>query len=181
MTNNPDHIFDELLVLKCQSGDKKALTLLVKRWHQKLLRQANRHLYDAEESKDVVQDSWQAIIKGLDKLKEPAKFGVWALSITSRKAIDWIRKKQVSRARAADDVVIQKEYSSINENHKEQHLLSVREALKKLPTEQRIVLSMFYLESQSITEIGIILSIPVGTVKSRLYHAREHLKKMLNK
>lgn len=181
MKKNPESIFDELLVLKSQSGDEKALTLLVKRWHQKLLRQANRHLFDAEVSKDVVQECWQAIIKGIGNLKEPSKFGVWALSIASRKSIDWIRKKQTSRKRVEDDKVIQTEYESDSEDGKEERLNNLTLALKELPADQRIVLSMFYLESQSLNEIAQILSIPSGTVKSRLYHAREHLKKIVNK
>jgi len=181
MSNNSEHIFDGLLVLKCQAGDEEALSLLVKRWHQQLLRQANRHLFDTEISKDVVQESWQAIVKGIGKLKEPSKFGVWALSITSRKAIDWIRKKQLSRSRSATDISIQLEYESEAESGQEEKLSSMSDALKKLPPEQRIVLSMFYLESMSLVEISFILSIPVGTVKSRLYHAREKLKKILFK
>lgn len=179
MKKNPDHIFDELLVLKSQAGDREALGLLVKRWHQKLLRQANRHLFNSETSKDVVQECWQVIIKGIVGLKEPSKFGVWALTITSRKSIDWIRKKQTSRNRVEDDRAVQMEYASEYENEKEDKLNAISAALLKLPMDQRIVLSMFYLESHSIAEIASILILPIGTIKSRLFHAREHLKKIL--
>jgi RNA polymerase sigma-70 factor (ECF subfamily) len=179
MKKNSDHIFDELLVLKCQAGDREAITLLVKRWHHKLLRQANRHLFNSEVSKDVVQECWQAIIKGIVDLKEPSKFGVWALSITSRKSIDWIRKKQSSRSRAKDDLIIQEEYEDGSGDEKEQKLNAISSALNDLPLDQRIVLSMFYLESHPIAEIASILSLPIGTIKSRLYHSREHLKKIL--
>jgi len=179
MKKNPDHIFDELLVLKSQAGDRDALGFLVKRWHQKLLRQANRHLFNTEISKDVVQECWQVIINGIDSLKEPSKFGVWALTITSRKSIDWIRKKQTSRNRVEDDKAAQIEYASEYENEKEDKLNAISEALLKLPTDQRIVLSMFYLESYSIADIASILSLPIGTIKSRLYHSREHLKKLI--
>lgn len=181
MEKNPEQIFDELLVLKCQSGDKRSLSLLINRWHPKLIRQANRHLYDIEASKDVVQESWQAILKGLGGLKDSAKFGVWALSITNRKAIDWIRKKQTSRKRESDEVAFQLEHSVHEGNEKELLLNKVSIALKNLPSDQRIVLSMFYLESLSLSQISKILSLPVGTIKSRLYYAREHLKIVLKK
>ena len=181
MEKHPEQILDELLVLKCQSGDERSLSILVKRWHSKLLRQANRHLYDSEASKDVVQESWQAIIKGLGKLNDSSKFGVWALSITSRKAIDWIRKKQTSRKRENDEIEFQLEHAIDQGDEKEILLEKVSAALKTLPSDQKIVLSMFYLESYSIVEIGEILSLPAGTVKSRLYYAREHLKKIIKK
>jgi len=179
MEKNPAQIFEELLVLKCQSGDEQSLSILIKRWHPKLLRQANRHLYDMEASKDVVQESWQAIIKGLDALKDSSKFGVWALSITSRKAIDWIRKKQTSRKREDDEVAFQLEQSIEQSDEKEVLLTKMSIALKELPRDQKLVLSMFYLESYPLSEISKILDLPIGTVKSRLYYAREHLKKII--
>ncbi len=179
MEKRPEQIFDELLVLRCQSGDEKSLSLLVRRWHPKLLRQANRHLYDTEASKDVVQESWQAIIKGIGKLKDSSKFGVWALSITSRKAIDWIRKKQTSRKRESDEIEFQLGHATDQGSDKEVLLEKVSVALKNLPSDQRIVLSMFYLENHSLNEISRILSLPIGTIKSRLYYAREHLKKIV--
>jgi len=179
MEKSPAQIFEELLVLKCQSGDERSLSILIKRWHPKLIRQANRHLYDMEASKDVVQESWQAIIKGLDALKDSSKFGVWALSITSRKAIDWIRKKQTSRKREEVEVAFQQEQLVEQSDEKEILLTKVSSGLKELPTDQKVVLSMFYLENHSLIEIGKILDMPVGTVKSRLYYAREHLKKTL--
>jgi RNA polymerase sigma-70 factor (ECF subfamily) len=179
MEKSPAQIFEELLVLKCQSGDERSLSILIKRWHPKLIRQANRHLYDLDASKDVVQESWQAIIKGLNVLKDSSKFGVWALSITSRKAIDWIRKKQTSRKREEDDVAFHQEQLTEPTDEKEVLLSKVSLALKGLPKDQKLVLSMFYLDSHSLIEIGKILDLPVGTVKSRLYYAREHLKKMV--
>jgi RNA polymerase sigma-70 factor (ECF subfamily) len=179
MEKNPTQIFEELLVLKCQSGDEQSLSLLIKRWHPKLLRQANRHLYDMEASKDVVQESWQAIIKGLSALNDSSKFGVWALSITSRKAIDWIRKKQTARKRKEDELAFQIAQAAEPNHEKEVLLNKMGKALKELPHDQRLVLSMCYLESHTLMDIGKILDLPLGTVKSRLYYAREHLKKII--
>lgn len=179
MEKHPAQIFEELLVLKCQSGDEKSLSILIKRWHPKLIRQANRHLYDMDASKDVVQESWQAIIKGLYTLKDSSKFGVWALSITSRKAIDSIRKKQASRKREEDEVAFHLEQVTEQGDEKEILLTKVRIALQELPIDQKVVLSMFYLDNHSLIEISNILDLPTGTIKSRLYYAREHLKKIV--
>ena len=85
-----DLIFDEWLVIRYYYGDRKALPLLVKRWHKKLLSRIYMMTQDFEASKDIAQESWQAIIKGIDRLKDPAHFGKWALTIANRKSIDFL-------------------------------------------------------------------------------------------
>ena len=87
-------VFDALLVLKCQTGNKKAITLLVKRWHSRLCRQAYRYTNDIEVSKDIAQDSWSKILQKINSIKDPNSFGSWALTIVSRNAIDWQRKRK---------------------------------------------------------------------------------------
>jgi len=181
MEIHPELILDELLVLRSQSGDEKALTVLIRRWHPKLLRQANRHLYDSEVSKDVVQESWQAIMRGIGGLHDSSKFGVWALSITSRKAIDWIRKEQVNRRKKTESILAQDQSISDGTDQKELMLNKVSVGLQGLPHDQKLILSMFYLDGHSLHEISSILNLPAGTVKSRLYYAREHLKKIVRK
>jgi len=177
MKRQSDEIFDELLVLRCQSGDGKALAILVKRWHKKLLRHANRHLQDSEASKDVVQECWQVVIKGISKLKDPSRFGVWVLSITRKKAIDSIRKRQVVRRTELNTELTEAMHES--HDHIEMMMNKMKRALAELPDNQRLVLSMFYSDGHPIAEIAIILGIPIGTVKSRLYHGREHLKTLM--
>lgn len=87
-----EHIIDEWLVLKCQAGDEKAFSLLVKRWHPKLIMQANRHTQNIEAARDIAHESWHAFIRGLNNLHDPAAFRVWIYRIVSRRSVDWIRK-----------------------------------------------------------------------------------------
>jgi len=75
MEKHSDHIFDEWLILQYQSGDAEAMSLLVKRWHRKIIRQVYRHTKDAEASKDIAQDCWLAIFQGIIKIKDPSRFG----------------------------------------------------------------------------------------------------------
>jgi len=67
--NNPEKVFDGLLVLQCQNGDKKAFSILVKRWHTKLCNQAFFYTKDRDAAKDIAQDSWNVIIKKNIQLK----------------------------------------------------------------------------------------------------------------
>jgi len=175
MNNRSNKILDELLVLHAQDGDNKSLELLVKRWHKKLVGYCYKQTNDLEASKDLVQESWQAIIKGIKSLKDPAKFRIWAFRIVHNKVISWIRERQKERI-LEQEVVQEIEYSM----GEEPDFGPIRRAIDKLPNEQKTILTFFYQHNYSLKEISEILNINVGTVKSRLYHARQKVKKYYN-
>ncbi len=87
MTSNK--IFDALLVLQYQAGDKKALGMLVKRHHNRFCSHANWYLSDLDASKDVVQDCWGIIMYKISNLRDPNSFSSWAIRIVTRKSIDF--------------------------------------------------------------------------------------------
>ncbi|QSE97444.1 RNA polymerase sigma factor [Fulvivirga lutea] len=166
-------VFDELLIIRCNEGDQKAFELLVKRWNKKLLAFTYRYVKDFEVSKDIVQDSWVSIFNAMHKLKEPAKFHSWAFRITYNKIIDQFKKSQKDH-----DIRASEEIQHPNEESEQP---DVRTYLNKLPPEQKTVLTLFYLEELSIMDISKVLDIPIGTVKSRIFYAREKLKEIINK
>lgn len=172
-------IFDGLLVLQCQSGNKKALTLLVERYHAKLYRQAYWYVSDSEAAKDIVQDSWSIIMAKLGKLKNPNSFGSWATKIVIRKSLDHLnentrnrRKREAYAARPMNDGPKEVDIAL------KKRLLN---AIAALPYNQQEVLRLFYTQEYSLQEISDILGVSTGTVKSRLFHAREKLKTILKK
>jgi RNA polymerase sigma-70 factor (ECF subfamily) len=174
MRKSSDQIFDELLVLRYRAGDRKAIELLIKRWHQKVKRQITRHTYEQEVAEDIAQEVWESVLQSIYKLREPALFGVWTLRIATRKAIDWIRTNQKKRKVIADIKVIED-----GVDQKDELLTSLQKGLRELEEQQRHILILFYLEELSIVEISSILEVPTGTVKSRLHHARNHLKQLV--
>lgn len=178
--NKPRKVFDGLLVLQCQNGDKKAFSLLVQRWHPKLCKQAFFYSKDKEIAKDIVQDSWKIIIKKIYSLKEPNSFGSWALTIVNRKAIDWTRK-YIRNKEKLHTYYKDSQVNNNNTNYKYNTNINepILKAIKKLPDNQQIILSLFYVEDCSILEISNILNISKGTVKSRLFYAREKLKSIV--
>ena len=176
--NKSKEISDAELVIQYQSGDKKALIILVARWHKKFCKHAHWYTKDIELSKDIVQESWTVIINKIEILRQADKFGSWGLSIVTRKAIDSIREQNKYRKLDA--------YTEANLVEEEQiniapfHNILLKE-IKKLPNEQQIVLKLFYVEGYKIHQIATTLSIAKGTVKSRLFTAREKLKTILKK
>lgn len=174
---NPKDIIDEYLVLKCQNGDKKAFIKLVKRWHPRIIRQATWHTGNPDIAPDIAQECWNDILNGLHKLKNSKAFKVWIHRIIHRRSVDWIRQKQKDRENI-QNVAQQADALSTHDDHQEK-LLLLQNAMKQMSEEQQTILRLFYVENHNINEIGIILSIPKGTVKSRLFHAREGLKKRI--
>ena len=181
MERSPDQIHDELLVLRCQDGDEQALAALVQRWQERLWRHAFRLTGRRDAAADVMQESWLAIVRGIGRLKDPACFRAWAYRIVTHRAADWTRRVQRQR-KLLENVAAetpQPQQPATPGDDEDVNLL--RDAMRKLPAERRALLSLFYLDELSIGEIATVLSIPAGTVKSRLFHARGELKSLLER
>jgi len=176
---NSKETIDGWLVLQYQSGNNKALALLVKRWHKKLCSKAYWIIKDKDLSKDIAQESWKIIINKIHRLKNPNSFGSWALTIVYRKSIDFIKdsKKENDKLHLYhyEKSVITYNKQLDNESLK----IVLLEAIKSLPEHHQMVINLFYVEDYSLKVIGDILNISVGTAKSRLFHAREKLKLIL--
>lgn len=178
-------VLDEMLVLSCQRGDAKALELLARRWHPRLLRHAYRLTGDREAAADTAQDAWIGIVRGIRRLRDPARFGAWALHIVQNKSRDWIRKE--SRRR---DATLEFESRSLadptvsgNSEENERSMgggdvLLLRRAMEDLSDEQRAILRLFYVEDRSVGEIAEIVGLRPGTVKSRLFYTRRRLREL---
>jgi RNA polymerase sigma-70 factor (ECF subfamily) len=177
MERNDEQVLDELLVLECKTGDQEALKQLVDRWQPRLLRYAFRLTHSQDAVPDIVQEAWMAIVKGLKKLDDPARFRPWAYRITTRKSIDWIHRQQ--RKRSLEQSVVP-EPSSERSNPNDD-LGRMQEALAALPEEERHLLLLHYVEGLAIGEIAEVLAIPAGTVKSRLFYTRKKLKNQMER
>lgn len=170
---------DANLVKQFQSGNANALNQLVKRWHKRFCEKAFWIVKDADLSKDIAQESWKVIMAKINDLKEPEKFSSWALRIVYSKSLDVIRasgKKRIQLEAFAREQ--QKENNQVSSDNS-QLKIDLLKSIKKLPLNQQQVIRLFYVEDYSLKEISELIQISVGTVKSRLFHAREKLKKIL--
>lgn len=178
MKRNSEQIFDELLVIKCQDNDPKAYALLWKRWQPKVLKWSFDFMNDTEVAREIAQESWISIHKGIGKLRDPSLFRFWAYKIVRRRSADWIRKEQ--RKRSSIEEVRQQTTVTLNDQEEQEdpveHMLM---AIQSLPTDHQHILRLFYLEKTPVKLLAQMLHLPEGTVKSRLYYARELLKKKL--
>ncbi|WP_136480844.1 RNA polymerase sigma factor [Cognatitamlana onchidii] len=177
--NKKQQIRDGNLVLAYQSGNKTALQQLVKYWHKSFCEKAYWLVKDADVAKDIAQDSWSVIISKIDNLKKPESFASWALRIVYHRSIDWIKKNNKSRL-SLIDYAYNQEQIEVEEQTNSQLKQQLLSTINKLPRNQQVVIRMFYVQDYSLKEISSILNITVGTAKSRLFHAREKMKLILN-
>lgn len=183
MGRTHEDIQDELLVLQCQDGDDAALKTLVSRWQPRLARFAWRLTSERDAARDIVQDSWLAIVRGIRRLDDPARFRSWAYRIVSNKCADWIRRRSAQRKAAKElqgDTVTDYEPRTVDGDSADD-VDRLRVALRQLPSQQRAILSLHYLDGIGVAEIARVLDVAVGTVKSRLHHARNGLRKSLER
>jgi len=171
-------ILDELLVLQCQQGSAQAFAKLVDRWQERLLRHACRLIHDEDAAWDIVQETWIAIINGLHRLDDVAAFPAWAFRIMTNKCGDW-QRKQHRRRKVRGELADRSTHSRQATGATQMRSGTLKEGMKALSPEQRAAVALYYLEGFSIAEVAEIQSVPEGTVKSRLHHARNFLRRYL--
>ena len=170
MADYSEQLVDELLVMDAQSGRVKAMQMLVSRWQKRLWRYARRVTGDSEAAWDVTQETWLAIVRGITRLSDPARFRSWAFRIATNKANDWIRKNAYATRTPKDPTAAARQQDS--ETTDDLHGI-----LQRLPEKSRTVLTLYYLEEFALSDVARILRVPNGTVKSRLHTARAEFRK----
>jgi RNA polymerase sigma-70 factor, ECF subfamily len=177
--DTPERALDEYLVSLSQAGSSEALDGLARRWTPRLLRYAARVLGgsdSAEAARDVVQETWVGAIRGLRGLRDPAQFPAWIYGIATRKCTDAIRANTRRKRRDAQAAA---ESPGTVENVSSDQRIDLATAIRRLPPIHRAVVHLYYREEMSVEEIASVLGIPAGTIKSRLHHARDALKRQM--
>lgn len=168
--------FNELLVVMAQAGDRKAAERLAARWYPRLARTARRLLGEEDGALSAAQDSWMAIVRGLHGLRDPARFAPWAFAIVERRCADRIRWLQRRRVHVAEEAEAPEPAVEAGADDR----IALRQAFAALPADQRMAAHLFFVEGLTLAEIAEAQAIPVGTAKSRLFHARRQLKAALS-
>lgn len=175
--SDTDRIYDELLVTLVRAGDVQAGERLAARWHPRLLRAARRMLGDGEEAREAVQEAWGGICRGWMRLSDPAMFPGWAYGILSRKCADRIRRQSGERRYFAPPPKAETAEPAIAAAAPLRH--AILEALGQLSPEHRIAAILYFSEGLTLAETAAATGVPTGTAKSRIFHARQQLKQLL--
>lgn len=180
MNQDAKQVLTEWLVLSVQAGEEKAFRDLYELWRSDLWRFALVRVEHPHAADEVTAEGWQAIVRGVARLDDPACFPRWAFRIVERRCTDWVRRRTQDRKRA-ETAASEAEHLApappMAEGSGE--IQRLREVIAGLPAGQRELLHLFYELGRSVAEIAEILELPAGTVKSRLFSIRETIRQKL--
>lgn len=174
--NKAAKLIEQVLLLRCQIGDKDAFAELIERYERPLRYFINRLLDDSELTEDIFQDTWLTVIRRIHGLREIDAFPAWLYRIARNKVYQQLRKKR-NASRLDENIAV--EDNDEDDVFSGEDAAKVHKCLKELPLEYREVLMLRFLEQMSYQQISQVLNCKLGTVRSRIYYAKIALKKEL--
>lgn len=180
---------DQQLVERVQQGDKRAFDLLVLKYQHKIVAVVHRYVRDSADVNDVVQEAFIKAYRALANFRGDSAFYTWMYRI----AINTAKNHLISKGRRppSSDVDIEDaEYYAGNENlqdvdtpennlFRDELHAAVQNTIKALPDDLRTAVTLREMEGLSYEEIAEIMECPVGTVRSRIFRAREAIDKVV--
>ena len=168
------------IITQIKNGDEQAFAELIEQYKLPIYKTAKSILKDEDDVCDAIQDTALSIYKNIPNLKNEEYFKTWVIRITINKCYDILKKHKLNNEkmlRAQEDV------SELHTNFDNNVILQtdLQTTLELLEEDLKIVTVLYYYNDLSISEISDILNIPKGTVKSRVFRAREKLYEIFSK
>ena len=177
------------LIRRVQKGDKTAFDVLVLKYQHKILKLISRYISDPHEAMDVAQEAFLKAYRALPRFRGDSAFYTWLYRI----AINTAKNHLVAAGRRppTSDIDAQEaeQYAGalrLQDNETPERLLlkdeigaTVREAIEALPEDLRTAITLRELEGLSYDQIAQVMACPVGTVRSRIFRARESIDRRL--
>jgi RNA polymerase sigma-70 factor (ECF subfamily) len=180
---------EQKLITEALSGDQKAYKKLLEQYKTPVFHVIFKIVHNKEEADDLVQETFMKAFCSLATYKKEYRFTTWLYKIAANSSIDFLRKRKLE-AFSLDEPVETKDgergmelpdltYSPEKDFSYKQKLFSIDQAIDSLPKKYKEVIVYRHKQDKPYEEIAEILKIPVGTVKARIFRARELLKKKL--
>ena len=180
---------DLAIVKRVQGGDDAAFNLLVRKYQHKVANLVSRYVYDSGDIEDVAQEVFIKAYRALDGFRGDSAFYTWLYRI----AINTAKNYLVAQSRRPPQTDVDAQDAEVTESGKnlrevetpESTLLSqelaqrVTQAVAQLPEELRTAITLRELEGLSYEEIATVMECPIGTVRSRIFRAREAIDQQL--
>jgi RNA polymerase sigma-70 factor (ECF subfamily) len=174
---------DQALVEKVQQGDKRAFDILALKYQNKIIQLIYRYVHDPDEARDVAQEAFIKAYKAIGRFRGDSAFYTWLYRI----AINTAKNHLVASGRRppksdidAQDAEQYEGAAGLKEHATPERLLirdeikaAVAEAIEELPDELRTAITLRELEGLSYEEIAQTMECPIGTVRSRIFRARD--------
>lgn len=175
---------DADIIERVLQGDKNAYALLVNRYRHLVYTLAMRMLNNAENAEEAAQDAFVKAYRSLSSYNGNGKFSTWLYTITRNTCLSRIRtskpavlpqdEQQLAAIAGADESVTRR----YEQGARKKMLLA---AIDRLPADEAYIITLYYIQEQTVDEIAGILSLGTSNVKVKLYRARKKLKEILDK
>jgi len=180
---------DELLVERVQQGDKRAFDLLINKYQHRIISLVGRYVSDPAEAMDVAQEAFIKAYRAIDRFRGDSAFYTWLYRIAINTAKNWLvarkRRPPSTDIDAADaeqydiESRLKEQGTPENELLREEIKSTVFEAIAGLPDDLRTAIMLRELEGMSYEDIAVTMDCPIGTVRSRIFRAREAIDEKL--
>ena len=181
---------DQLLVERVQSGDKQAFDVLVSKYQRRLMRLVSRLVHDPAEAEDVVQEAFIKAYRALRHFRGDSAFYTWLYRIGINTAKNFLvtqarrtptsTENDAQQAEAFDDGEHLRDINTPESMLASKQIIeTVNAAMDLLPIELRTAIVLREIEGLSYEEISDIMACPIGTVRSRIFRAREVIAEKL--
>lgn len=180
---------DKELVKRAQNGDKRAYDLLIQKYQHKVINLVSRYVHDSHEAQDVAQEAFIKAYRGLKNFRGEAAFYTWLYRIAVNSAKNYLlsrSRKQSDYHVDVEDAEYYEEGSILRDQGTPEHVLlseelekTVFDAISDLPEDLKTAITLRELEGMSYEQIAEAMSCPIGTVRSRIFRAREAIDKQV--
>lgn len=174
-----EQLRQQVLVLKCQTGDRLAWEELYRQYNPSLGYYLRRLMGNDALAEDVQQEVWLTVVRNIGRLKSPEAFTVWLYRIARARAFDRIQHEP-QRAELVEETAEPVEASD-EEAFSPEDAARVHAGLATLAANHREVLLLRFMEDLSYEQISEVIGSSVGTVRSRIHYAKGALRRQLEK
>jgi RNA polymerase sigma-70 factor (ECF subfamily) len=169
---------DDGLIAYALAGRGDCFGLLVQRYERAVYHLAYRTLRDVEDARDACQEAWIKAYRALASFRPGAKFATWIFTICYRVCCDRLAKRKRFSGEEPPDIADpaagpDRVYEAAEEAAR------LRAAIEALPEKYRVVVTLFHLQGKQYEEIAAVLDLPLGTVKTHLFRAKDLLRHAL--
>jgi RNA polymerase sigma-70 factor (ECF subfamily) len=176
LPKNIPHEHDQELLNAIAAGDRQALEELYLGYHRRLARFLSRFTPAYENVEEIINDTFMVVWENAANFRHASRVSTWIIGIAYRTALKSLRRQKHHASAANVDDCPEQQVDPTSDTEVSDWL---RHGLERLPVEQRLTLELAYNMGHSLEEIAAITACPVGTVKARMFHAREKLRQYL--
>jgi RNA polymerase sigma-70 factor, ECF subfamily len=177
-----NEIQEEFWVLRCQAGDEDAFRQLYSKYKSRTFAFL-KGLVKGVEAEDLNQEVWLTVYRRIASLTNANGFRMWLFQVARNRALDYFRQnKKLHELQEANEVAPEEreEEQPFDDGDDQELKIRLRVCLEKLSQRHKEVLILSFLEGMDYEEIGLITGCSLGTVKSRMHHAKMKLKYLIN-